>query len=424
MRPCKYLRLRDLRSGARDVLRRFRRGWGAEVRKDFIEGAASLMLCNLGDYISGFFLQIFTPIIQSAPVLIALLPAASDARGDVYSSYGSRLGTLLHLGLARRLIREELLALVTILISVNLWVGTLTVLVSMAFKAEAGIEPSTTVFTALASALMASLFMVPATTWLATTSFKKGIDPDNVVAPITTLFVDMVTVPTLIAGYEVARRLPMSVKVGLSVVAASVAIYLTLVVARRVKRGGAFGRAWRVIKQNLPVIIAATSMSMIAGAILLVNIESIIAGVGIMAVIPAFLEDGGAIACRFSAKLSTSLHLGRVTLDAIPKDRWVLTQVGLNLLHAMMIFGALGTFGYLMALWGGATASWGFKVFLTVLLAGMMLSILISVITYYMALVSFRLGIDPDNVLAPILTSIADVVGTSSLAFILTLLMH
>jgi len=416
-----------LRSDVRGILRklrRFRRGWGAEVRKDFIEGAASLMLCNLGDYISGFFLQVFTPIIQSAPVLIALLPAASDARGDVYSSYGSRLGTLLHLGLARRLIREELIALVTILIGVNLWVGTLTVLVSIAFRAEVGIEPLTTVFTALTSALIASVFMIPATTWLATTSFKRGIDPDNVVAPIATLFGDVVTVPTIIAGYEIARRAPLSVKAGLTVVTASLATYLTLVVARRVRRGGTYARAWRVIKQNLPMIMAATSMSMVAGVILLVNIESIVAGVGVMAVIPAFLEDGGAIACRFSAKLSTSLHLGRVTLEALPRDRWVLTQIGLNIAHSIMIFGALGTFGYLMALWGGASVTWAIKVFTTVLLAGIMLAVLISVITYYAALASFRVGIDPDNVLAPILTSIADAVGTSSLAFILTLMMH
>ncbi len=411
-------------------LRRLRklRGWrvdiSEEVKKDFKEGALSLILCNLGDYISGFFLHVFSPIIQSAPILIALLPAASDARGDVYSSYGSRLGTLLHLGLAKKMIREELMALVTILISINFWVGALTALVARTVSAEAGIEPATTIFTAMMSAVLSATFMIPATTWLAFTAFKKGLDPDNLVAPIATLFGDMITVPTIIAGYGIAAKLPPYLKVVVIASLLSLAVIMLVSVAARFRHGRAHARAWRVIKQNLPVIMLATSFSTAAGIILLVNIEAIIRGLGILAVIPAFLEDGGAIACRFSARLSTSLHLGRVRVETIPRDRWVISQFIVNAIHAAIIFGALGIFGYAIALWGGATPAWGLKVFATVLLAGLILTAIISVLTYYAAIVSFKIGIDPDNVLAPILTSLADIIGTSSLAAVLLLIMH
>ncbi|HIP85740.1 MAG TPA: magnesium transporter, partial [Pyrodictium sp.] len=40
----------------------------------------------------------------------------------------------------------------------------------------------------------------------------------------------------------------------------------------------------------------------------------------------------------------------------------------------------------------------------------------------YLALLSFKIGIDPDNVLAPILTSIADVTGIASLTLMLNLI--
>lgn len=413
------LRLRRLRR-----IREWRVDISEEVKKDFKEGAFSLILCNLGDYISGFFLQVFSPIIQSAPILIALLPAASDARGDVYSSYGSRLGTLLHLGLAKKMIREELTALVTILISINFWVGALTALVAWAVSAEAGIEPTTTIFTAMASAVLSAAFMIPATTWLAFTAFKKGLDPDNLVAPIATLFGDMITVPTIIASYGIATKLPPHLKVVMIASLLSLAVIMSASVVARYRRRGAHARAWRIIKQNLPVIMLATSFSMAAGVILLVNIEAIIQGLGVLAVIPAFLEDGGAIACRFSARLSTSLHLGKVRVEAVPRDRWVISQFIVNAIHAVMIFGALGVFGYAIALWGGATPAWGFKVFTTVLLAGLMLTAIISVLTYYAAIASFKVGIDPDNVLAPILTSLADIIGTSSLAAVLLLMMH
>jgi len=204
----------------------------------------------------------------------------------------------------------------------------------------------------------------------------------------------------------------------------SLAVIMSASVVARYRRRGAHARAWRIIKQNLPVIMLATSFSMAAGVILLVNIEAIIQGLGVLAVIPAFLEDGGAIACRFSARLSTSLHLGKVRVEAVPRDRWVISQFIVNAIHAVMIFGALGVFGYAIALWGGATPAWGFKVFTTVLLAGLMLTAIISVLTYYAAIASFKVGIDPDNVLAPILTSLADIIGTSSLAAVLLLMIH
>jgi len=418
------LRRRALRLRRLGRIREWRVDVSEEVKRDFKEGAFSLILCNLGDYISGFFLQVFSPVIQSAPILIALLPAASDARGDVYSSYGSRLGTLLHLGLAKKMIREELTALVTILVSINFWVGALTATVAWVVGAEAGIEPTTTVFTAMASAILSAAFMIPATTWLAFTAFKKGLDPDNLVAPIATLFGDMITVPTIIASYGIATRFPPHIRVALVAALLSLAVIMTALVAARYRCRGMYVRAWRIIKQNLPVIMLATSFSMAAGVILLVNIEAIIQGLGVLAVIPAFLEDGGAIACRFSARLSTSLHLGKVRVEVIPKDKWVISQFIVNAIHAVMIFGALGVFGYAIALWGGATPAWGFKVFTTVMLAGLMLTAIISVLTYYAAIASFKVGIDPDNVLAPILTSLADIIGTSSLAAVLLLMIH
>ncbi len=412
--------------GIKGRLRRL--GWRInvteEVRKDFKEGAFSLMLCNLGDYISGFFLQVFTPIIQAAPILIALLPAASDARGDVYSSYGSRLGTLLHLGLAKRLIKEELTALATVLIAINLWVGAIVTLSAWLVGRGGGIEASTTIFTAVSSALISAAFMVPATTWLAFTSFRKGLDPDNLVAPIATLFGDIVTVPTIIASYKVATALPERAEECVILTLLVIASALTAFICIKHRRGGGWGRGWRVIKQNIPLIMLSTCFSTAAGIVLLVHLQAIITGLGIMAVIPAFLEDGGAIACRFSARLSTSLHLGRIEAKLIPSDKWVLTQFIVNIAHAVMIFGALGVFGYAMALWRGATEYWGFKVFLTVMAAGLILAVIISILTYVAAIASFKAGIDPDNVLAPLLTSVADIIGTSSLAYTLVAISH
>ncbi len=388
-----------------------------EFKKDLKEGAVSLMLCNLGDYISGYFLQIFQPIIMHAEILLALLPAASDARGDVYSSYGSRLGTLLHLGMAKKLIRAELMALSSILILINTWIGLLTFIVSIVFG-KYNLEPYSTVFVAVLSAVISSIIMIPSTTWLAFTSFKRGINPDNVVAPIATLFGDMVTVPTIVFAYLIATDVPRLFMLLFTLVLLIIPAY---VFYRVVTRGenDPLERTWNILVQNMPIIMFSSSMSMFAGVILMTNINNIVKGLGILAVIPAFLEDGGAIACRFSSRLSTSLHIGSIKIKWIPSDSWTLKQFLLNLIHALMIFGSLSIFGFAVAISRGATIMWGFKVIEIVMSAGLLLTAIITILTYYAAMASFKAGIDPDNTLAPILTSIADIIGTSSLALML-----
>ncbi len=401
--------------------RRVRITISRETKKDLMEGSVSLMLCNVGDYISGFYLQYFEPIIRSAPLLLALLPAASDARGDVYSSYGSRLGTLLHLGVFDRYKLPELVALGILIVLVNVWVGILLFVIGAVFH-HYSLPLSDLAFVSLASALISALFMVPATTGLAIASFRKGWDPDNLVAPIATLFGDIVTIPTIVASYMIALSLPPIARLALVYVSIGVAsaLLISVVVLRRKRKS--WERCVRVVKENIFVIMASTSFSALAGAILLANISSVLSWKGIIAVVPAFLEDGGAIACRFSSRLTTMLHLGKIKPEIVPRNSWVFSQVGINYVHAAMVFTSLGGFGAAMALIAHATLADALTVFIVVELAGFMLTTIVSLLTYFLAIASYKLGIDPDNVLAPLLTSMADAIGTSSLVLMISVI--
>ncbi len=385
-----------------------------ESRKDLREGLGSLMLCNLGDYISGFFLAVvFEPIIRSNPFLLGLLPAASDARGDVYSSYGSRLGTLLHLGLYKRHRKSELYALFFLMVTVNIWIGFIVYILSSLVHGS-DVSLLDIVFIALASAIAAAVFMVPAVTWLAVYSFHRGLDPDNLVSPIATLFGDMVTIPSIVLGYEAAIRIPAPARILFIAASLSAAAGLFAYLMRR--GGPDAARAARIVKENLAVILLATSFSAAAGAILVDNTASLFKWPGLLVVVPAFLEDGGAIACRFSARLATRLHLGTMRPRCYPPTKWTVEQLLVNLVHAAVVFTSLGMMGAAVNIYKvAATALVTAKIFAAILLGGIFLAVVISIISYCMAIVSFRVGLDPDNVLAPLLTSIADILGVLSL---------
>lgn len=385
-----------------------------ESVKDLREGLGSLFLCNVGDYVSGVFLHIFRPVIEKAPIILALLPAASDARGDVYSSYGSRLGTLLHLGLFDKHYRRELETLLVLVIGVNTWIGILVAVLGLLLGHSMPVID--VVFLALASALISAAFMVPATTLLALKSFEKGLDPDNMVAPIATLFGDLVTIPSIVLGYEIETRIPSTAKLVLvSALLLLLAVLIIRIYMLRSRREPGYRRAARIIRENLSVIIASTLLSGLAGAFLLDNMTRLLAWPGILVVVPAFLEDGGAIASRFSSRLATKLHLGSVEPSCSRPSGWVLEQLVVNTIHALMVFTSLGVLGAAAAILSAAPLAWALRVFSAVLLAGLALTMVVSGLTYCLAIGSFRYGLDPDNVLTPLLTSLADILGVMSL---------
>ena len=384
------------------------------IKKDVVEGLAALLVCTFGDYVSGIFLHLAKPIIASFPFILGLLPIASDARGDVYSSYGSRLGTLLHLGIGDRYMKIELLSLTVLIVYVNLWIALLYYVLANVLCLPSA-NPVTLIFIVLLSATLSACFMIPTTTVVARVAFRKGLDPDNIVSPIATFFGDMVTIPTLLAGLYASWILSSGVQLAVIALLVSLATAFLVVMVRRCRRGiHTYRRGIRIVMECLATVIVATSFSAVAGVVLTKNLDVVLCG-GLLAVVPAFLEDGGAIACRFSSKLSTAIHLGKLRLRPVPRDPWIARQILVNLIHSTMVFALVGVFGATITFLSNTVVDYVFIIFATVQLAGMLLTVIMSVVTYYLALLAFKLGLDPDNVLAPILTSIADALGTTLL---------
>jgi mgtE-like transporter len=58
-----------------------------------------------------------------------------------------------------------------------------------------------------------------------------------------------------------------------------------------------------------------------------------------------------------------------------------------------------------------------------ILLAGsVLITMVTSTVAYYVAYISYKMGLDPDNAVIPILTAAMDVVGTGSLIIVLLLI--
>ncbi|TKX78808.1 hypothetical protein EXE53_19235 [Halorubrum sp. SD626R] len=166
-----------------------------------------------------------------------------------------------------------------------------------------------------------------------------------------------------------------------------------------------------VYRQALPVILVSLVAGLFAGTILgTETMRSFIADVpGLLLLLPAFLATRGGVYGSLGARLSTGLHQGLIE-PRFQLDRRLTNAIVASFINGMSVsvfiavvtylwLGLLGSDGSLLELVGIMVVA-GF------LSAVLMISVLITVI-----FVGYRRGLDPDNVIGPVVTTLGDVFG-------------
>jgi len=366
----------------------------------------SLILCTFGDLISGLTLSYFSPILTVLPVLIILIPPSTDLRGNVYGSFGSRLGTYLHVGKIEPKfkidpkIAENVFLSLFLLLAMSIFIGFIVAIVST--------PDLNIILIAAMAALLSSLFMMPATLAIAIGSYKKGWNPDNITTPIITLVGDMVTLPLIFVSTNIVLTMTLPFKLILIIIF----IIILIILFNKINK--------KDVKECLPTLILCSLISLCAGVILSHKIEELITTAGILTIIPAFLEDGGAISSILAARLSSMLHLGFLQPEFVP-PRTILNSFLAMHFIGFVIFTLVGIVGqFANHILSIQTIPTLYMLALTIV-AGQMVIVISNFLTYYISIISFKKGFDPDNITIPLLTSLMDVIGCFSL--ILTLKM-
>lgn len=166
-----------------------------------------------------------------------------------------------------------------------------------------------------------------------------------------------------------------------------------------------------VYRQALPVILLSLVAGLFAGTIL--GSETMREGIesvpGILVLLPAFLATRGGVYGSLGSRLSSALHQGliepRFELDARLSNAIVASFVNGMVVS---VFIAVIAFAVLRTLSGGGNLVQlvGVMVIAGFLSAVLMLSVLVSVV-----FVGYRRGLDPDNVVGPLVTTLGDVFG-------------
>ena len=166
-----------------------------------------------------------------------------------------------------------------------------------------------------------------------------------------------------------------------------------------------------IYRQALPVIAVSLIAGLFAGTILASDaMRANIAEVpGLLLLLPAFLATRGGVYGSLGARLSTGLHQGIIEPRFRP-DRRLTNAVVASFLNGMTVSVFIAAVTYAtLALFGDGGSLFqlvGVMVVAGFLSAVLMISVLIAVI-----FVGYRRGLDPDNVIGPVVTTLGDVFG-------------
>ncbi|MFX1482370.1 MAG: magnesium transporter [Promethearchaeota archaeon] len=156
--------------------------------KVFRETLPVVLGATIGELLAGFVLGGMQESLMLLPGLIVLIPAVLDLRGCISSALGSRLGSALHLGIVgwdkgmNSELRANIQAALLLSGATSLFVGAVAYLVNTALKLPTvGFVGLVTI--SFVSGILAAVTQVTITVIVSFTSYRRGLDPDNITIP-------------------------------------------------------------------------------------------------------------------------------------------------------------------------------------------------------------------------------------------------
>ena len=377
----------------------------------------ALVICSVTSMVAGFSLAKMSPLLALYPGLIILIPGAIDMRGTIFGTFGARLGTSLHTGeisppLARsEPLRQQVGGVAVQVLSVSL----ILALVVKGLGLAVGLDTLSIydlVLISVLSSIFSGLILLGFTLLVIEKSFRRGWDPDNISVPFITVAGDVITIPILFGTAIFVTSL------GQPFTGAGTLLFLFLSTAAAVYSIGSNHQLMaRIVRQSMPVLMIATLFSTVAGLFMGVYEEMLLAFSTILLLIPVFNAVGGNLGGILSSRLTSAYHLGLIKMDGRLEGETKI-NFGCTLVLSAFLFPTLGLLAFFVSRASGMDAL-GFGDLLTIcLLAGLFTTLLAIFVTYYFTYFFVKIGVDPDNVTIPTITSMMDVLGTASLILV------
>ena len=164
-----------------------------------------------------------------------------------------------------------------------------------------------------------------------------------------------------------------------------------------------------ITRAMLPVLLVLTMVEVGSGLVLGAFEASLYRYPTLLVLVPVTIGTAGNLGSVLASRLSTAFHLG--TLSFSPSDEALAGNAVATVALAVTLFPVVGAGAWaLRSLLGGARLAVGTVVWIS-LVSGVALAVLAVAITLVATYGAYRYGLDPDDVVIPVVTNSCDVLG-------------
>ena len=391
--------------------------WRSETRT-LRQGLVALTLSTIAGFVAGLTLAHLTDTLGAFPGLLVLIPAAVGMKGTIFGAIGARLGTanatgLLTIDLERGgVLRQNVDVAILTTFSSSLWLALLARLATAAFGQES-ISLADLVVISVVGGALGSALILGITVGLSALSYRLGWDLDSVSTPMVTALGDMTTLPCLFVATFLVRN---------DIVAATAAIVCAAVAGFATIRSyvARDPRVRRIILEMTATILLTPLLDVLSGGLQQARLPELAAVPVILSMIPPFVSQAGALGGIFSSRIASKLQIGVITARGMPETP-AIVDASIVAALSVVVFTMIGAIAWgLGILTGLANVPSAGSMIGASLLSGVIVTPVTIVAGYYLAIVTYRFGLDPDNQGVPIITSVMDLAGVAVVLFVVT----
>ncbi|MCX8153564.1 MAG: magnesium transporter [Candidatus Bathyarchaeota archaeon] len=368
---------------------------------------------DIGGIFAGLLIASQLEVFQLSPWAIALYPAVVSAKGVIGGLLSGRLGTALHLGTIfprffknTKSFYELLQAMVVITLVTSVAMSCVSLVFGYAFWGITFAEfPS--ILSVVVATMALGLIITLLTIKVAFISFSRGLDPDIVVYPIMSTTADII----ITLFYIAVLNIFFFGFLGSWVIAAIALVHVFL----------AFYILPRNLRQLEFVKTIRESMFTLLFVAFIVNVTgTVLKGIStfvenrkeVYTVYPALIDMVGDVGSVVGSTATTKLALGLLS-PSFYSMRYHAKNIFSAWAASIMMFIILAFLSLTML--GTFSLSSFLSLLLILLVANAIAVAAITVVSYAVSILTFSKGLDPDNFVIPLESSLADSLTTIAL---------
>ncbi|GAA0477041.1 magnesium transporter [Halococcus dombrowskii] len=164
-----------------------------------------------------------------------------------------------------------------------------------------------------------------------------------------------------------------------------------------------------ITRAMLPVLVALMLVELGSGLVLQSFEATLLQYPSLLVLVPVTIGTAGNLGSVLAARFSTALHLGRLSFE--PDDEVLAGNAVATVALSLTVFPIVGGGAWALSALVAETRLALATVLLVATASGAILAVLAVLVTIVATYAAYRFGLDPDDVVIPVVTNVSDVLG-------------